>query len=251
MTPRPECVKDSDAEIQFQAERIIFDDRHRVITAIGNVILVQGESVLRADSVRYDQNTREITAVGAVRIARPEIESLSADFLRVSDDFRTAFIENITLLLTDGSSLTGESASLSPSETLSVIQGTYTACYISGDRPPVWQIRSAKILRDPETQQFTFHKITLDMLGVPLLFLPYLSIPDHTVVKKSGLIDADAGWDDDLGAFISFLTYLDLAPHLDATLDTTLYSQTYPLLDGTSTLPNACRRGRRQKRRDL
>ena len=228
--------QDSEQEILFQAEQIIFDDKNRVITANGNVILVRGETTVQADVIQYDQNTGQIQASGPITAFHSAIGTFSADSLRLSDDFQNAFIENITLLLTNGGSLSARDAILSEPQALTLTQGIYTACYVDGGRPPLWQIRSARIVRDPETRLLTFHKIVLDMVGVPLLVLPYLSIPDPTltptVTRKSGLIGVNGGWKTDLGVFISALTYLDLTPHLDLTANTTVYSQTYPFIDG-------------------
>ena len=224
--------QDSEQELLFQAEQIIFDDKNQVITANGNVILVRGETTVQANVIQYNQNTGQIQASGPITVFHPAIETFSADSLRLSDDFQNAFIENIALLLTNGASLSAQDAVLSEPQALTLTQGTYTACYVGGGRPPLWQIRSARIVRDPQTRLLTFHKIVLDMVGVPLLVLPYLSIPDPTVTRKSGLIGVNGGWKTDLGLFISALTYLDLTPHLDLTLNTTVYSQTYPFLDG-------------------
>ena len=54
--------------IQFEADRVEYNDNSDEIAAKGNVVLRRQGQSLRADSVRWNQKTGEIAAEGNIRL---------------------------------------------------------------------------------------------------------------------------------------------------------------------------------------
>ena len=70
-------------------------------------------------------------------------------------------------------------------------QGVYTACEpckAHPERPPLWQVRAAKIIENQQTHTIYFENAWLDIYGVPVAYIPYFSAPDPTVTRQSGLL---------------------------------------------------------------
>ena len=69
--------------------------------------------------------------------------------------------------------------------------GVYTACEpckAHPERPPLWQVRAAKIIENQQTHVVYYEDAWLEVAGVPVAYIPYFSAPDPTVTRQSGLL---------------------------------------------------------------
>ena len=69
--------------------------------------------------------------------------------------------------------------------------GVYTACEpckAHPERPPLWQVRAAKIIENQQTHVVYYEDAWLEVAGVPIAYVPYFSAPDPTVTRQSGLL---------------------------------------------------------------
>ena len=72
--------------------------------------------------------------------------------------------------------------------------GVYTACEPCKDdprKPPRWQVRATRIIHDDTEKMIYFEDARLEFLGFPMFYWPYLSTPDPTVKRKTGVLDAE------------------------------------------------------------
>ena len=54
-------------------------------------------------------------------------------------------------------------------------------------RPPAWELNTSETRHDPEAKT-VFHKnVTMHIFDVPVMYFPYLSHPDWTVRRRSGV----------------------------------------------------------------
>ena len=74
-------------------------------------------------------------------------------------------------------------------------QTNYSPCKICnqpGKRTPVWQVKAEKVVYDQVKHRIHFSDATVDFLGVPILYTPYLSAPDPTsIINLFGLLPFD------------------------------------------------------------
>ena len=69
--------------------------------------------------------------------------------------------------------------------------GVYTACAPCKDdpkKPPLWQVKGARIIHDQKERMLYFENAQLEFFGVPMAYLPYFSTPDPTVKRKTGFL---------------------------------------------------------------
>jgi len=63
-------------------------------------------------------------------------------------------------------------------------------CRDDPKKPPLWQVKGARIVHDQNEKMLYFETAQLEFFGVPLAYMPYFSTPDPTVKRKSGLLMA-------------------------------------------------------------
>jgi len=69
--------------------------------------------------------------------------------------------------------------------------GVYTACAPCKDdpkKPPLWQVKGARIIHDQNEKMLYFENAQLEFFGVPMAYMPYFSTPDPTVKRKTGFL---------------------------------------------------------------
>ena len=62
--------------------------------------------------------------------------------------------------------------------------GVYTACEPCRNdptKPPLWQVKAARIIHDQNEQMVYFEDATVDLFGLPIAYFPFMSAPDPTV----------------------------------------------------------------------
>ena len=75
-------------------------------------------------------------------------------------------------------------------ETTTFERGTYTACEPCKDhpeKPPLWQVKAAKIIHNNSEQTIYYEDATMEIFGIPVAYLPYFWTPDPTVKRKTRL----------------------------------------------------------------
>ena len=111
--------------------------------------------------------------------------------------------------------------------------GVYTACEPCAEdptRPPMWQVKAARIIHDQSEKMVYYEDARLEMLGVPLAYIPFFSAPDPTVKRKTGFLMPVATYSSVYGFGVTTPFYWALAPNYDVTITPTMTSLQGPLL---------------------
>jgi len=99
-------------------------------------------------------------------------------------------------------------------------RGVYSPCDLCKDdpmRPPLWQLKAEKISHDQEMKIVEYRDATLEIAGIPMLYTPYLSHPDPSVRRQSGLLAPTFGSSSSLGQHITIPYYWAIGPDKDFT----------------------------------
>src|SRR4029079_905463 len=100
-------------------------------------------------------------------------------------------------------------------------KGVYTACEPCRqhpEKPPLWQIKAAKIIHNDQEKMIYFEDAHLEFYGVPIAYVPYLSSPDPSVKRKSGILAPTFFSSSGLGVGMQVPYFFALAPSYDLTL---------------------------------
>lgn len=224
----------ADRPVQFQADEMTYDSRNKVTTASGNVVVVQDQRRLLADTLIYDELADRLTATGNVTLYEPSGEIIRAQSLEVTGDMKNGVIDDVRAILADGSRLTAARGERRDGVLTQVDQASYTPCFPCADDPsraPLWQVRAVKVVHDQNEKIVEFNEAWLDFSGVPVFYVPYFYQPDPTVKRKSGLLIPGFGQSSDLGFIVQVPYYAVLSDTQDITLTPWFTSNEGPVLE--------------------
>jgi LPS-assembly protein len=230
--PRPER---SQEQMLIRAEEINYDYTNERVSAVGNVQLYFGNSSLEADRVIYDQKTKRLNAQGNVRLTAADGTVTHAEIMDLSDDYRDGFVDSLRVDAPEETRFAATRAERSGGNYTIFHNGIYTACEACKDdpkKPPKWQVKAARIIHDQGEKMMYFEGAALEVLGVPLAYLPYFSAPDPTVKRKSGVLIPSYSTSTVYGAAATVPYYFALAPNYDFTFTPMITTRQGPLLQG-------------------
>ena len=218
--------------VLFKADSLSHDRVRDTVTARGNVEIVQGDRILRADEVVYQRKADRVSAKGNVTILEPSGEVVFADTMEVSGDLKDGVAEGIKIRFADDARLAAAGGRRIGGTRTEMYRAVYSPCRLCAEDPtraPTWQVKAAKVVHDRDAKVVVYRDATLEMWGVPVLYTPYLSHPDPTVKRKSGLLVPTFGRDSELGLIARLPVYIDIAPNKDATITPILTSKEGPV----------------------
>lgn len=227
-TPEPEIP------VLMTADELTFDEDLGLATASGNVEIVQGERILNADAVSYNQRDDVVTASGNVVLLEPTGEVLFAEYAELTEDMREGFLRGFRMLLTDDSRLAAVSAQRRGGVKTELTRAAYSPCVnCTGiDGEPLWQVKARRVIHDSDAQEVVYRDATLELLGLPVLYTPYLSHPDPTVKRKTGFLTPTFGVSSLLGTSIKTPYFWAIDRDKDLTFDPILSTEGLPVLSG-------------------
>lgn len=194
----------------------------------GDVLVRRGPEQLQADTVIYDQEKDTAQARGNVRY-RDENLSVEGDSGHVELEAETGQFDNAKYRLEEQHARGEAVAAIRESrDVLRLKQSTYTTCNPGRE---AWLLRSSTIKLDQARGAGEMYNATVRFMGVPFLYLPYISFPIDNQ-RKSGFLIPRIGNTSVSGTDIRIPYYLNLAPNMDATIAARYMSRRGLLMDG-------------------
>jgi len=194
-TPAP---NGSSPPVLVTADELQYDQDLGLTVAKGHVELSQRDQTLLADTVTYNQRTDTVTAAGHVSLTEPSGDVVFAEFMELHDNFRDGFIKDVRLLLSDRSRMAGNTARRVAGTRTELRRAVYSPCELCAadpTRPPVWQIKAEKIVDDKQLLIVEYRDAVMEVEGIPVFYTPYLSHPDPSVKRASGILGPVVGND--------------------------------------------------------
>jgi LPS-assembly protein len=228
-----------------------------VYYASGSVVLTYGDHILRADTLTYNDATDDVTADGHVELTGGEndehIEATHGTYNLRTETGRFYEVHGSvgrlrasaapTVTTTNSGIATANSAHLggyqnsnpflfegrvvvktAPTD-YTVYNGSVTSCLLPH---PDWQLSARKIALNSGRAKAA--DSTFKLLGIPLLFLPYVTHPVDSQQRQSGILIPELGYSSaskntgSKGLTIGDQAYLVLGRSADLTLGTLYYS---------------------------
>jgi LPS-assembly protein len=227
--------KSGQKQMLVQATEIDYDYANNRVAAVGNVQIYYGDSTLEANRVVYDQKTKRLHAEGNVRLTEQDGKVTYGEVMDLSDDYRDGFVDSLRLDAPDQTRMAAARAERSSGNYTIFHNGVYTACAPCKDdprKPPLWQVKAARIIHDQGEKMMYFEDARLEFFGQPLAWLPYFSAPDPTVKRKTGLLMPSLASSSVYGAAVEIPYYWALAPDYDATFSPMITTKQGPMLQG-------------------
>lgn len=218
-----------------EARELIYNNDKNTITASGNVELHYQGRTLQADRVTYDRNTGRVHAEGNARLTDSGGTVMTGQRFELTDDFKTGFIDSLRLeqkTVENGQPVLGRFSSPRAEridgETTVFNRGIYTACDScekDPSRPPLWQVKAARIIHNNSGRTIYYENATLEFAGIPVAYLPYFWSPDPTVKRKTGFLAPRYVYSKSLGFGAQIPFFWNLAPNYDITFRSVIMSK--------------------------
>ncbi len=219
--PAAQTRDDAPPAVLFTADEVSYDQERGLVRAAGNVEASYGDRVLLAREVVFDQRRNLVTAEGDVALVEPTGEVLFADRVELTGDLRNGVIENIRAVLSDDARFAATGARRMGGNVTDMRKAVYSPCNLCPENPsapPLWQIKSGRVVHDQADKEIVFNDAWLEVAGLPFIYTPYLSQPDPTVRRKTGFLVPSFGNSSDLGFVSSIPFYVVIDDQRDATI---------------------------------
>lgn len=161
------------------ADSVEFETDRDVYVARGNVVIRQPDRTLTADWVAFSNTTRQGVATGNVVVVEGG-DTLYADVLHFQVDTMRGIVFDGRLDAAGSEfRMTGDEVRKTGDETYIFDNGTFTTCRCPAGETDPWKIRAEKA--DLELGGYaTTRNTTVEVLGVPVLWLPWMRYPLKT-----------------------------------------------------------------------
>jgi LPS-assembly protein len=232
--PTPPTPK-NDGQMLVQAVEVDYDYNNSRVSAVGNVQMFYNGTSVEADKVIYDQKTKRLHAEGNIRMTDAEGKITYANIMDLSDDYRDGFVDSLRVDTADATRMAATRADRSSGNYTVFENGVYTACAPCRDdpkKPPLWQVKGARIIHDQTDKMLYFENAQLEFFGVPMAYLPYFSTPDPTVKRKTGFLMPGYTTVSTYGFGVETPFYWAIAPDYDATFNPRFTSRQGVLFQG-------------------
>ena len=205
---------------EISAERISTPDQDRYLLE-GKAELRQLDLVLRADRLEYNHASTDFAVDGHVRYQdRSLLAAANSARGNVDRDQCTLAGVRYQLLGSRGNGI-ADVAVIDDRQHAKLDGATYSTCDLGSQQ---WAFAAREIVLDRDEGVGRARDVTLRVVGVPVLWLPYLRFPIDDR-RQSGFLLPTIGYGKRRGLDVTAPYYLNLAPNYDATLMPRLMSE--------------------------
>ena len=178
-------------QILIYADNINYDSE-QVIVARGKAKIQYGEQLITSDIIIYNKEENKIILPVEFNLKDKDNNYIQGSSGSFSKTFEDGIIEDIKILLNDGSRIVGKNAKRKGSIDI-ITKGVYSPCKsrikIGNFICPTWQLEGERMLHDNESL-FLYQKHTkMRVLNTPIFYLPYMVAPSPLrKERKSGFL---------------------------------------------------------------
>ena len=217
--PRAEKGVASGGVISADSDQTEYDPKTDTATFTGHVVVRQGEREIKADEIQI-QNKRTVKALGGIDYTDPIVHILGSggDYSATGGaNFKDAQFQ----LLQRSARGAAQTMSLTPEGILNLRDVTFTTCPANDES---WKLKATDIKLDTVKKEGEARDAKINFMGVPILYLPYVTFPLGDE-RKSGFLFPTLGSSSRGGVMLSVPYYWNIAPNMDFTAEPIGYSR--------------------------
>tara|TARA_B100001093_G_scaffold109981_1_gene102233 strand:- start:1632 stop:3755 length:2124 start_codon:yes stop_codon:yes gene_type:complete len=215
----------ADGSIGFEADNVVVNQADGSLFATGNVELKQANNTLRADEVTYYRSQNKAIARGNIVHIDGDDTVTNAAIMELNTEFSHILAETIISNFANGEWISADHADRIAGDRGIFDASRFTPCkcnFLNGEQP-LWDIKANQSVRNEKTQTITHYNMRMNVLNVPVGYLPFLTHPDWTVRRRSGFLTPSFIISSDLGFTPSIPYYQIIDETSDAEFTTYKY----------------------------
>jgi LPS-assembly protein len=198
-----------DMPFDLQAASVSYATSPTRVVAEGAVRISSTEGVVQADRLTYLPDTDQLTASGNVVLTEPTGNTLLLDELTLADRLKTGTLQQLRLRVPQLGQVATARSGLISGSTYTMNQITYSPCKTCEGEAKPWQMRADTMTFDQTEGEVTYRNATMDVYGMPVLYLPWFRHPLGPRKAKSGVLMPQIGRSTTLGEQITLAGYIN------------------------------------------
>lgn len=199
------------------ADEIMFHRAEQSFSAVGNVRVHYAGNVLQSDALNYRDGV--ITVSGPLSFTGKQGTVGVAEFAELDRNFRGGVLRGVQMLVADRVRFAGEHLGTDEAGRTQIRNAIITTCNVCRpDQPPIWHFRSRHVVHDPDERQLHLQDADFYLGNARLISLPYVTMPDPTVDRRSGFLFPEFAYSSGRGLWTRIPYFRTLGDHADLTL---------------------------------
>ena len=199
------------------ADEIMFHRAEQSFSAAGNVRVHYAGNVLQSEALDYRNGV--ITVSGPLSFSGKHGTVGVAEFAELDRNFQGGVLRGVQMLVADRVRFAGEHLGTKESGHTQIRNAIVTTCSVCRpDQPPIWHFRSRRVIHDPDERQLYLEDVDFYVGNARLISLPYVTMPDPTVNRRSGFLFPELGYSSGRGLWTRIPYFQTLGDHADLTL---------------------------------
>ncbi len=199
------------------ADNVTLNEEKQLI-ASGNVEVLFDGSRLTATRIVYDQASDSLSVTGPIFIKASDGTLLTADRATMDPRLENGILQGARLVLDQQLQLAANQIDRREGRYSQLYKTSATSCRVCGNGPPLWEIRAERVIHDAKEQQLYFRNASFHVVGVPLLWLPTMRLPDPGLERATGLLVPEQRNTTQLGSGLKLPYFITLGDHRDLTV---------------------------------
>jgi len=221
-----------ESNVSLISDKIDYNKLSGELIATGNVQVLYDKILLSADKIKYNSNLDKLSIIGKFVIYDGKNSISSNNDAIINTKLKSGLIKGARAIINNRLQISAQS--LNQENTNYNIFNTVVAssCEICANNPtPFLQIRAKKIIHNKEKQKIFFENARLDFLGLPVLYIPALNIPEPGISRASGVLVPQFSTSDKVGFSSKIPYYIALNENKDVTFTPYIMSKNSFILE--------------------
>ena len=228
-----DTTQDTELPATFEADSFTYDEKADVVTAQGNVVIVQDNTTLKTDKIIYDRKQDKLEAIGHVVITRSDGVVIESERAAMTDQMKQGIIHLVEMRLADGSIFKADKITRKDMGNEVRMKGVFfTPCNYCKGTDALWDIRAREVTHNYSEQEFTYRHAVLDVKGIPVFYWPYLAYPDFQVKRKTGFLSPSLASSTEMGAGVETPFFWAISDSQDLYISPIISASHVPLVQG-------------------
>ncbi len=188
------------------------------LVAEGAVEILYRDRRLQAARVVYDRTGDRISLTGPITLTQGDSVLILADEAELDSELRDGLLRSARLVLDRQMQVAAREIRRSEARYTEATDTVASSCEVCAANPvPLWQIRAKTVRHDQEERQLYFRNARLEIAGVPVLYTPYLRLPDPTLQRATGFLVPSLRTTSNIGTGIALPYFVVLGDRADLT----------------------------------
>jgi LPS-assembly protein len=209
-----------DEALQIEADNFYYDKENNRVIATGDVEVKYKDNHLTADKIVYLKTSEEVLAEGNITLSRRD-GIFYAQKMDVKKSLNSGMAIHFRARI-NGSAFSASSVQLFENSDISMKDPTYTPCNICEtnlvSNKPLWQLSASEARLEQAKERVQYKNVRLELYGMPVLYVPYLTTPSPHAKRKGGLLPPIVKWSNQFGLNVALPIYFNIKPNMDMTI---------------------------------